>query len=59
MIYLEEFTADPFGTYLTRWWCKPPAKGTNFIVKRERWDEDDVRDIFEITLVTNTQGHSR
>jgi hypothetical protein len=59
MIYLEEFTKDDWGGYLTRWHCKPPAKGVNFIVLRDNWDDDDVRDIFEIRVVIPSGSEHR
>jgi hypothetical protein len=50
-IFKEEFTRDEWGGYLTRWHCKPPDKGVNFVVVREQWDEDDTRDIFEVKII--------
>ncbi len=59
-IYLEEYISDGLGdTFLTRWFCEPPPKRTRYSVKRECWEGDSVRNIFEIVLIPNTEARSR
>jgi hypothetical protein len=51
MIYKEETTRDEWGSYTTRWHCKPPPKDSNYIVVQQHWDDDETQDIFEIKLI--------